>query len=161
MENDTNIPASETEALYIVECEPQEFMKPIIARAKTGPKAKQTVDAIYSGIQIGRDKIVVDPEEVFKLAQLGLKNTEIANYLGVTEESIYYNFKADLAKGREHLKITLRRAMLHNAIVNNSAAVQIFLAKNCLGMADSPTNSDDQAALPWSDEPVNDTGDEV
>lgn len=149
MENDTNIPTSETEALYIVECEPQEFMKPIIARAKTGPKAKQTIDAIYSGIQIGRDKIVVDPEEVFKLAQLGLKNTEIANYLGVTEESIYYNFKADLAKGREHLKITLRRAMLHNAISNNNAAVQIFLAKNMLGMSDVPVNAEDQAPLPW------------
>jgi hypothetical protein len=149
MDNDTNILASETEALYIVECEPQEFMKPIIARAKTGPKAKQTIDAIYSGIQIGRDKIVVDPEEVFKLAQLGLKNTEIANYLGVTEESIRYNFNADLAKGREQLKITLRRAMLHNAISNNNAAVQIFLAKNCLGMSDTPINSEDNAPLPW------------
>jgi hypothetical protein len=149
MDNDNNIPTSETEAVYIVECEPQEFMKPIIARAKTGPKAKQTVDAIYSGIQIGRDKIVVDPEEVFKLAQLGLKNTEIANYLGVTEESIRYNFNADLAKGREQLKITLRRAMLHNAIANNNAAVQIFLAKNMLGMSDTPINSEDNAPLPW------------
>jgi hypothetical protein len=39
--------------------------------------------------------------------------------------------------------------MLDNACKNNSAAVQIFLAKNLLGMQDTPTNNEDQKPLPW------------
>jgi hypothetical protein len=39
--------------------------------------------------------------------------------------------------------------MLKNACVNMSAAVQIFLAKNILGMTDQPVNSDAHQPLPW------------
>jgi hypothetical protein len=42
--------------------------------------------------------------------------------------------------------------MLDNACRNMNAAVQIFLAKNILGMQDTPTNSDDKQPLPWSDD---------
>ena len=41
--------------------------------------------------------------------------------------------------------------MLHNAISNNNAAVQIFLAKNMLGMSDAPTNAEDAVPLPWDE----------
>jgi hypothetical protein len=33
-----------------------------------------------------------------------------------------------------------------------NAAVQIFLAKNILGMSDNGQESDDKKPLPWSDE---------
>ena len=39
--------------------------------------------------------------------------------------------------------------MLKNACVNMSAAVQIFLAKNLLGMSDSPIDSEANSPLPW------------
>jgi hypothetical protein len=42
--------------------------------------------------------------------------------------------------------------MLKNACSNMNAAVQIFLAKNILGMADTPVNTEDKKPLPWSDE---------
>jgi hypothetical protein len=32
-----------------------------------------------------------------------------------------------------------------------NAAVLIFLAKNMLGMSDTPVNSDDNKPLPWND----------
>ena len=46
-------------------------------------------------------------------------------------------------------KIKLRRAMFKNACDNMQPAVQIFLAKNVLGMTDSPVDSEANAPLPW------------
>jgi hypothetical protein len=118
---------------------------------KRGPKPKQLTEATYTGLPVGRNNTVVDPNEVRKLAALGCKNKEIANFFGVTEDAIAYNFPAELTKGREEVKISLRRAMLENACVKHSAAVQIFLAKNMLGMSDNPLSSEENTILPWTD----------
>lgn len=119
-------------------------------KAKTGPKPKELVTAEYEGIAVGRDKKVIDPMDVKGLAALGCKDREIAIFLGIKEDTLRYNFADFLAWGREEVKINLRRAMLHNAMVNHSSAVQIFLAKNMLGMSDSPIDSEANAPLPWS-----------
>ena len=116
---------------------------------KPGPKPKEMVEATYLGIPVGRDKKIIDPEEVEKLAALGCRDNEIANWFGIKDDTLRYNFAENLTKGREDLKITLRRAMLNNACKMNNAAVQIFLAKNILGMQDTPTNNEDQKPLPW------------
>lgn len=122
------------------------------ARGKTGPKPKELVEATYLGIPVGRDKKVIDPDEVEKLAALGCRDNEISNWFGIKEDTLRYNFAENLIKGREDLKITLRRSMLNNACKNMNAAVQIFLAKNILGMSDNGQESDDKKPLPWSDE---------
>mgnify|MGYP001122576407 CR=1 FL=1 len=116
---------------------------------KTGPKPKQLEEGSILGLPVGRDKKIVPPDQVFELAALGCRDTEIANFYGVAESSLRYNFSSELTKGREELKITLRRAMLKNAITNQHAAVQIFLAKNILGMSDIPVNSEANEPLPW------------
>jgi hypothetical protein len=118
-------------------------------RGKTGPKPKELVEGTYMGLPVGRDKKIIDPEEVEKLAALGCRDNEIANWFGIKEDTLRYNFADNIVKGREDLKITLRRAMLNNACKNNSAAVQIFLAKNILGMSDTGTDSESNAPLPW------------
>lgn len=119
---------------------------------KRGPKPKQLTEKIVLGLPVGRDKKIVPPEEVFKLAALGLKTTEIAEYFGVTDDAISRNFADILVKARVELRISLRRAMLHNACVNHNAAVQIFLSKNLLGFSDSPIDSEANTPLPWSDD---------
>ena len=121
-------------------------------KLKPGPKPKELVEATYLGIPVGRDKKVIDPEEVEKLAALGCKDSEIANWFGIQYDTLRNNFSEQLTKGREDLKITLRRAMLNNACKNMNAAVQIFLAKNILGMSDNGQESDDKKPLPWSDD---------
>jgi hypothetical protein len=121
-------------------------------KGKTGPKPKELVESTFMGIPVGRDKKVIDPEEVEKLAALGCRDNEIANFFGIKEDTLRYNFADNLVKGREDLKITLRRAMLNNACKNMNAAVQIFLAKNILGMTDSPTDNESNKPLPWSDD---------
>ncbi|CAB5225948.1 hypothetical protein UFOVP758_35 [uncultured Caudovirales phage] len=116
---------------------------------KPGPKPKELVEASFLGLPVGRNKVVVDPEEVEKLAALGCRDNEIANWFGIKDDTLRRNFADNLTKGREELKISLRRAMLNNACKNMNAAVQIFLAKNILGYQDTPTNNEDQKPLPW------------
>jgi hypothetical protein len=122
------------------------------SKGKRGPKPKQLTEKVVLGLPVGRDKKIVPPEEVYKLAALGCKNIEIADWFGVTEDAISRNFAAELTKGRSAVKISLRRAMLNNACQNNAASVQIFLAKNFLGMSDSPTDSEANTPLPWDDD---------
>ena len=118
---------------------------------KRGPKPKQLQEKVVLGLPVGRDKKIVPPDEVYKLAALGCKNTEIADWFGVTEDAISRNFAAELTKARAAVKISLRRAMLNNACQNNNAAVQIFLAKNLLSMSDNPMDNEANAPLPWDD----------
>ena len=115
-------------------------------------KANAWGEKIVEGKLIGRNNVVIPPEEVEDLAALGCTNVDIANWFGVTEQAIRYNFSENLTKGRESLKISLRRAMLKNACVNLNAAVQIFLAKNMLGMSDNGMNTDTAKVLPFSDD---------
>lgn len=117
---------------------------------KTGPKPKELVEGTVLGLVIGRDKTVVPPDQVEQLAELGCSDRDIANFYGVKEDTLRYNFADYLVKGRESMKIILRRAMFKNATQNMNAAVQIFLAKNLLSMSDTGlTNSDE--ALPWNE----------
>jgi hypothetical protein len=101
------------------------------------------------GVVVGRDKLVVPPEEVEQLAQIGLKDKEISAWFGVNDNTLRFNFSVELLKGREKLKMSLRQAMIKNATSNMNAALQIFLAKNYLGMSDSPLDSEANAPLPW------------
>jgi hypothetical protein len=107
---------------------------------------------IVKGLVIGRNKVVVPPEEVEDLASLGCTDRDIANWFGVDENTLRYSFSDYLLKGRENLKISLRRAMLKNACVNLNAAVQIFLAKNMLGMSDNGMVNDGSKVLPFTDD---------
>ena len=109
-------------------------------------------EKIVPGIIVGRNKVVVPPAEVEDLAALGCTDRDIANYFGVDENTLRYNFSDHLLKGRENLKISLRRAMLKNACVNLNAAVQIFLAKNMLGMSDNGMVTDNSKVLPFTDD---------
>jgi hypothetical protein len=119
---------------------------------KTGPKPKQLVEGTILGLPVGRDRTVVPPDQVYELAAIGCTDGEIAGFFGVNEDTLRYNFKSELTKGREYVKIRLRKAMFHNACVNHNAAVQIFLAKQAsiLGMSDTGGISND-TALPWNE----------
>ena len=121
------------------------------ARGKTGPKPKELIEATYLGIPVGRDKKVIDPDEVEKLAGIGCKDSEIAEWFGIKQDTLRYNFADQITKGREHLKQSLRRAQLSLALSGN-AVMLIWLGKNILGQTDNPNNNDNNQPLPWSDE---------
>lgn len=121
--------------------------------SKTGNKPKQLVAVEVKGYEVGRGlrKRVVVPEDVYNLAAIGCNDREIARWFDIDENTLRYNFSNIMEKGREDLKHSLRRAMIKNAL-NGNAAIQIFLAKNMLGMSDNPAGTDDKKPLPWTDE---------
>ena len=98
----------------------------------------------------GRPKIQLDKEQIKKLAELQCTIKEIAYIMNCSHDTIKRNAQDSLDYGYASGKIKLRRAMFRNACENQNAAVQIFLAKNLLGMSDNGLiDSDDNAPLPW------------
>ena len=117
---------------------------------KPGPKKGQrkTDTKEVEGVVVGREKKIVPPTEVYKLSQLGCKDIEIADWFGINAETLRYNFKAELTKGRESLKQSLRKAQIQCALGGN-ATMLIWLGKNLLGQTDNPIDSDQNLPLPW------------
>ena len=107
------------------------------------------------GLIIGRGvtRKVVPPDEVYKLAALGCTIEEICDWFQVNRETLKYNFSDYIEKGRAQLKQRLRTAQLHVALSGN-ATMLIWLGKNILGQTDTPTNSDNNQPLPWTDDTV-------
>ena len=118
-------------------------------KKRTGPKPKEIEQGVIEGIVVGRDKVIVPPQQVLELAALGCTDRDIARFFGIDENTLRYNFSEILIKGREELKISLRRAMIKNAISNMNVTMQIWLSKNILGMQDTPTNTEETEPLPW------------
>jgi hypothetical protein len=129
------------------------YQEPEVNPSKTGNKPKQLVAVEVYGYQVGRGrcKRVVVPKDVYELAVIGCNDREIARWFDINEDTLRYNFADIIEKGREDLKHTLRRAMIKNALSGN-AALQIFLAKNMLGMSDQGMNSSENQPLPWVEE---------
>jgi hypothetical protein len=150
MDNNNDIPTStdQTPQYEIIPLPPE----PPVDPSKTGPKPKQLKAVEVYGYEVGRGlrKRVVSPEQVYELAAIGCNDSEIARWFDVAETTLKDNFRDILAKGREDVKMSLRRAMLKNALGGN-AVMQIWLSKNMLGMSDNPTNTEDNKPLPWNE----------
>jgi hypothetical protein len=152
MEQPNDIPTSQEQPVDAEYTEVIPYIETPVDPSKTGNKPKQLVAVEVYGYQVGRgrNKRVVVPKDVYELAVIGCNDREIARWFDMNEDTLRYNFADIIQKGREDLKHSLRRAMLKNALGGN-AALQIFLAKNLLGMSDQGSNSDDKAPLPWTD----------
>lgn len=144
---------TETATDTTVEYEVIPYDEPVRDPSKTGNKPKKLVAMEVYGYEVGRGlrKRIVNPEDVYKLAAIGCTDAEIATWFDIAYETLRYNFREIMAKGRQDLKTALRTAMIKNAM-NGNAALQIFLSKNLLGYSDNPTNNDDNQPLPWQDD---------
>lgn len=110
--------------------------------AKTGTKQVQ-------GRIVGRDQKVIPPEEVFKLAQIGCKDNEIAAWFGIDSNTLRYNFSTELETGLESLKQSLRRAQIKLALTGN-ATMLIWLGKQILNQQEQPhLHTESEQILPW------------
>jgi hypothetical protein len=120
------------------------------AASKTGPKPKKLKEATYTGIEVGRgeNKKIIDPNEVYKLASIGMKNSEIAEWFGIDDSTLNYNFKQQLLKGKLNLNQSLRKAQISLALSGN-ATMLIWLGKNILGQSENPVDAEANAPLPW------------
>ena len=96
----------------------------------------------------GENKKVIPPDEVEKLAKLWCSYQEIADWFQIPVETLKYNFRDLIAKGRAETKQALRRAQLKVAIGGNTSML-IWLGKNILGQSDNLLSSAEKAPLPW------------
>jgi hypothetical protein len=86
-----------------------------------------------------KDQFVIEAEG---LAQTGLPQKQMAAFWGISEDSItrwkdeHPAFAEALKKGEAARNIKLLQAMFTNATEKMQPALQIFLAKNWLGMKD-------------------------
>lgn len=103
---------------------------------------------LVEGVVVGRDQTVIPPEEVYKLANIGCKDTEIADWFGIDSNTLRYNFSVELTKGRLALNMSLRRAQIQTAL-NGQPAMLIWLGRNLLGQSESPIDADANQILPW------------
>lgn len=129
----------------------QEQNAPNPPRKKTGNKPKQLKEATYLGIEVGRGetKKIIDPKEVEKLASIGMKNSEIAEWFGIDDSTLSYNFKQQITKGKLNLVQSLRRAQISVALSGNPTML-IWLGRNLLGQSDQPFDTEANAPLPWN-----------
>lgn len=95
---------------------------------------KKGVNPPGSGIKSAKE--VIDGEEVRKLACLGATRIEIANFYGVSRETIRRHFSDEVIKGHEDMKLNLRRAQYKNAIERGSNTMLIWLGKQMLGQTE-------------------------
>lgn len=149
MEETAQIPTSDVVKYDIIPLP----VEPEQDASKTGPKPKQLKAIEVYGYEVGRgmNRRVVNPEQIYELAAIGCTDEEIARWFDIKYDTLRYNFADILLKGREDVKMSLRRAMLKNAL-NGNAVMQIWLSKNMLGMSDNPTSADDAKPLPWTED---------
>ncbi len=121
--------------------------------SKRGNKPKQLVALEVYGyeIGIGNRKRIVNPDDVYKLAALGCNNEEICRWFDVNKDTLQYTFGHIIDKGREELKMRLRRAQIKLALDGNPTML-IWLGKQMLGQTDQPLNTDENKPLPFNDE---------
>jgi hypothetical protein len=103
------------------------------------------------GLVVGREKRIVPPDEVYKLAELGCTNKEIAEWFMIKEDTLNYNFCDFLTKARAGMKRRLRSVQIATAL-NGNATLLIWLGKQYLGQSDNPGSSQEDQILPWNDE---------
>jgi hypothetical protein len=84
---------------------------------------------------MARPQIEIDAAQVEKLAQIGCKNTEIADYFLCSEDTITRRFAEELTKGRADLRMSLRRMQIKSAQAGN-VVMLIWLGKQMLGQQD-------------------------
>jgi len=103
------------------------------------------------GLVVGRGprQRIVPPDEVYKLAEIGMDNRSIAEWFMINEDTLVYNFKPFLTKARAGLKRRLRAVQLKVALDGNPTML-IWLGRNILGQSENPYANIDNEPLPWT-----------
>ena len=106
------------------------------------------------GLVVGRgdNKKVVDPDEVYRLAEIGCSIEEMSNFFGVSRETLKYNFMPYMLRAESELHTKIRNKQIEVAL-NGHPTMLIWLGKQFLGQSDNPTMVDTNRVLPWTDSP--------
>jgi hypothetical protein len=117
-------------------------------------------EIVEKGIWVGRgdSKCLIDPKVVYLMGSIGCHDSEIADWFGITENTLRFNFRGFLTKARSELKQKLRRAQL-SAALNGQPTMLVWLGRNLLGQSENPHNNSANEPLPWMHEEIQDNTD--
>jgi hypothetical protein len=101
--------------------------------------------------KVGRPKIEIDEELLYKLATIHCTMKEMVDIMGVSKDTLKNNFSHIIDKGKSDGKMRLRRKQVEVAMSGNHTML-IWLGKQMLGQSESPIPEDDNNILPWSDD---------
>jgi len=101
--------------------------------------------------KVGRPKIELDEELLYKLATIHCTMKEMVDIMGVSKDTLKNNFSHIIDKGMSDGKMRLRRKQIEVAMSGNHTML-IWLGKQMLGQSESPVADDDKIILPWSDD---------
>ena len=113
---------------------------------------EQLIDKKKRGRPKGSTTVVIDAEQVRKLARMQCTYDEIADVLGIARSTFQLKLQEPAVRqaydsGRSQGKMALRTKMFERAI-DQSDRLAIFLAKNYLGMSEVvKVNEDDGASV--------------
>jgi hypothetical protein len=96
-------------------------------------KAARRIDR--RSVKMGRPAKDIDADQVRKLAKLGCSQSEVADFLGVSQGVISERFRSDFHLGSAESKISLRRMQFKRAM-QGSDRMLIHLGKVYLGQTD-------------------------
>jgi hypothetical protein len=104
------------------------------------------------GLVVGRgsNQKVINPDEVYRLASYGSTVDEMSDWFQINRETLKYNFMPYIEKGWAEVKHKLRRKQIQVALEGHPTML-IWLGKQLLGQQETPTNSQANAPLPWTD----------
>ena len=86
--------------------------------------------------KVGRPVKEIDKKQLLRLAQLGCKTVELADFFNVSVDTLDNNYSDILLKGRSEIKMSLRQWQL-NAAKNGNATMLVWLGKQMLGQTDT------------------------
>lgn len=91
----------------------------------------------------------VDQELVWRLGSMMCTVKEIADVLGLPEQTVSKKFGDLIDKARSEGRKALRRAQFEKAVADKDPRMLIFLGKQYLSQRDQPEDKDTNQPLPW------------
>lgn len=92
---------------------------------------------VKTGRVVGRNKVVIDPSDVQRLAELHVPVADMARFFGVPVDTLTYNFKDVIDISKELTKQRLRKKQIDLALEGN-VTLLIWLGKNLLNQQETP-----------------------
>ena len=100
---------------------------------------------------MARPKKEIDEELLYKLALIHCTMIEMADIVGVSQDTLKRRYADIINKGKAEGKMRLRRKQVEVAMSGNHTML-IWLGKQMLGQRETPITEDVEKILPWSDD---------
>ena len=86
--------------------------------------------------KVGRPKLELNEEQVYKLASLNVTVKDIADVLGCSKRALENNYLDVINEGRANLKHSILRKQYEVGITDKNVTMLIWMGKQHLGQAD-------------------------